>query len=82
MRTNAIEFKPTTVLVGDEIIAAEYMVSAQSPSGKGVSTPLIAVFDIDASGMIVRSTIDYDRQEMFPEASEQGLTPLGCRVGA
>lgn len=41
------EFRPTTVLVGDEIIAVEYRVSAESPSGKSVSTPMIAVFDVD-----------------------------------
>jgi hypothetical protein len=76
------EVKPTTVLVGDEIVAVEYMVRRQSPSGEDISTPLIAVFDIDDDGLIVGSTIDYDRREMFPEdfngASEQGLSPFGC----
>jgi len=43
--TDFTEFKPTTVLVGDEIIAVEYQVSATSPSGKEVTTPLLAVFD-------------------------------------
>ena len=84
--TDFTAFKPTTVLAGDEIIAVEYLVSAESPSGKSVSTPLIAVFDVDENGLIKRSTIDYDRREMFPDqfadASEQGLTALGCRVGS
>lgn len=76
--TDFTEFKPTTVLVGDEIIAVEYMVSAVSPvSGERISTPLLAVFDVDADGLIRQSTIDYDPEEMFPDmfsdASEQGL---------
>ena len=82
--TDFTEFKPTTVLVGDEIIAVEYLVRAESPSGRKVSTPLIAIFDVDDSGLINRSTIDYDREEMFPDqfsgASEEGFTALGCRA--
>ncbi len=84
--TDFTEFKPTAVLVGDEIITVEYIVSATSPSGEGNSTPLIAVFDVEENGLIARSTIDYDRREMFPDqfpqASEQSLTALGCGGGA
>lgn len=82
--TNFTEFQPTTVLVGDEIIAVEYLVSAESPSGESVSTPMIAVFDVDESGLITKSMIDYNRREMFPDlfpSSEQGLAPLGCPMG-
>lgn len=82
--TDFTEFKPTTVLVGDEIIAVEYLVHAESPSGKEISTPLIAILDVDDSGLISRSTIDYDRGEMFPDqfpgASEEGFTAFGCRA--
>lgn len=82
--TDFTEFQPTTVLVGDEIIAVEYLVIAESPSGQSVSTPLIAVFDVDESGLITQSMVDYDRRKMFPDqfpASEQGLAPLGCPMG-
>lgn len=82
--TDFTEFKPTTVLVGDEIIAVEYMVKAKSPLGGDVSTPLIAVFDVDESGLIARSTIDYDQREMFPDmfsgAAEESVAALGCHL--
>ena len=65
--TDFIAFEPTTVLVGDEIVVAEYMVTAVSPSGRDVSTPLIAVFDITTDGSLAGSTIDYDRAAMFPD---------------
>ena len=64
--TDFIEFEPTTVLAGDEIIVVEYDVVAVSPSGRDVSTPLIAVFDITPNGLLAASTIDYDRAELFP----------------
>ena len=35
--TDFTEFEPTTVLVGDEIVVAEYKVAAVSPSGRGPS---------------------------------------------
>ena len=37
--------EPTTLLVGDEIIAVEFTVSATSPSDEAISTPLPAVFE-------------------------------------
>jgi hypothetical protein len=67
--TDFTEFEPTTVLVGDEIIVAEYMVAAVSPSGQQISTPLLAVFDVAPNGLLAGSTIDYDRAAMFPDAS-------------
>ena len=66
--TDFTKFEPTTVLVGDEIVVAEYKVAAVSPSGRPVSTPLIAVFDIESDGLLAGSTIDYDRAAMFPDA--------------
>jgi hypothetical protein len=66
--TDFTEFEPTTVLVGDEIVVAEYMVAAVSPSGHQVSTPLLAVFDVEPNGLLAGSTIDYDRAAMFPDA--------------
>ncbi len=65
--TDFLEFEPTTVLVGDEIVVAEYMVTAVSPSGEPISTPLIAVFDVASDGLLTGSTIDYDRTAMFPD---------------
>ena len=65
--TDFTEFEPTSVLVGDEIVVAEYMVAAVSPSGRSVSTPLIAVFDVASDGLLAGSTIDYDRAAMFPD---------------
>jgi len=66
--TDFTEFEPTTVLVGDEIVVVEYVVAAVSPSGRPVSTPLIAVFDIASDGLLAGSTMDYDRAVMFPDA--------------
>lgn len=65
--TDFLEFEPTTVLVGDEVIVAEYAVTAVSPSGQSVSTPLLAVFDVAPGGLLAGSTIDYDRAAMFPD---------------
>ena len=65
--TDFTEFAPTTVIVGDEIIVAEYMVTAVSPSGQSISTPLLAVFDVGPDGLLAGSTIDYDRAAMFPD---------------
>lgn len=67
--TDFTEFEPTTVLVADEIIVAEYMVAAVSPSGQQISTPLLAVFDVAPNGLLAGSTIDYDRAAMFPDAT-------------
>jgi hypothetical protein len=64
--TDFTQFEPTSVIVGDEMIVAEYDVVAISPSGKDVSTPLIAVFDVAPNGLLAASTIDYDRAAMFP----------------
>lgn len=64
--TDFIEFEPTTVLAGDEIIVVEYDVVAVSPSGQDVSTPMVAVFDVAPNGLLAASTIDYDRAALFP----------------
>jgi ketosteroid isomerase-like protein len=64
--TDFVEFEPTSVLVGDEVVVVEYDVVAVSPSGRDVSTPLIAVFDVTPDGLLAASTIDYDRAELFP----------------
>mgnify|MGYP001813929962 FL=1 len=64
--TDFTAFEPTTVLIGDEIITVEYAVTAISPSGQSVSTPLLAVLDVAPNGLLAGSTIDYDRAAMFP----------------
>jgi hypothetical protein len=65
--TDFTAFEPTTVLVGDEIITVEYAVTAISPSGQAIATPLLAVFDVAPNGLLTGSTIDYDRAAMFPD---------------
>jgi hypothetical protein len=65
--TDFTAFEPTTVLVGDEIITVEYAVTAISPSGQSIATPLLAVFDVAPNGLLSASTIDYDRVAMFPD---------------
>lgn len=61
------------------------MFRATSPSGEGVSTPLLAVFEVDESGLITRSMIDYNPEELFPDlfpdVSEEGFTLLGRHIG-
>ena len=69
--TDFTEFEAMTVLAGEEIIVAEYMVTAVSPAGQSISTPLIAVFDVTADGLLAGSTIDYDRAAMFPDEARR-----------
>ena len=71
---SALEREAT--IVGDDVIVVEYTVRGTHDytvrgtdvrPGVPVETQLVAVFEVDADGLLARSTVYFDESEMFPD---------------